>query len=143
MIRVVPSFVPLAAPVAVALLSAGALAACGSSPSASGSPSTSSSAPSVTIGAPSTAPSLSALCTGLNSADLSTLSQAKDPVSMEAAWARLAADAPDAIKADMQTIDGFLKATASRDYTSLASMTTQLQTALAHIETYIATNCHA
>lgn len=143
MIRVAPSFVRLAALAAAGLLSAGTLVACGSSSSAGGSPSTSmSTSVGTSVQASGTAPNITALCTGLNAADLSSLSQAKDPASAEQAWARLAADAPDAIKADVQTIDTYLKAAVAHDYTSLATVTSQLQTALTHLETYIATNCH-
>lgn len=62
---------------------------------------------------------------------------------MEQAWAKLAADAPDAIKPDVQTIDKYLKAAVAHDYTALAGVTSQLQDALTHLETYITTNCHA
>lgn len=149
MIRLASSFIRLAAPVAAVALSAGALTACGSSSNSAGSttsPTTSESmSTSVSTGASvgGVSPNITALCTGLSSADLSSLSQAKDPATAEHAWEKLAADAPDAIKADMQTIDSYLKAAIARDYTSLSSAMPQLQTALTHIETYIATNCHA
>ncbi|HZP14447.1 MAG TPA: hypothetical protein VFA96_01390 [Nocardioides sp.] len=149
MIRLAPSFIRLAAAGAAVALSAGALSACGSSSNSAGSttsPSTSESmSTSVSTGASvgGVSPNITALCTGLSSADLSSLSQAKDPTTAEHAWEKLAADAPDAIKADMQTIDSYLKAAIARDYTSLSSAMPQLQTALTHIETYIATNCHA
>jgi hypothetical protein len=88
-------------------------------------------------------PSIAALCTGLNSADLASLSQAKDPASAEQAWSKLAADAPDAIKADMQTIDTYLKAAMARDYATLQTAAGNLSTAVTHIEAYVTANCHS
>lgn len=152
MIRTTLSLSRSAAIGAAVLLAGTALAACGSSSSAGGSPSsamssTDSMAPSTgsstSVATGVTDPSITALCTGLNAADLSSLSQAKDPASAEQAWAKLAADAPDAIKPDMQTIDSYLKAVVAKDYASLGTVTSQLQTALMHVETYITTNCHA
>lgn len=148
MIRLAPSSVRLAAPVAAVAFSAFALTACGSSSNSAGSSMSTSTSPSMSASVTTSesaggiSPNITALCTGLSSADLSSLSQAKDPATAEHAWEKLAADAPDAIKADMQTIDSYLKAAIARDYTSLSSAMPQLQTALTHIETYIATNCH-
>ncbi|BBH18234.1 hypothetical protein Back2_25210 [Nocardioides baekrokdamisoli] len=88
-------------------------------------------------------PSLTALCTGLNSADLASLSQSKDAAGVLAAWTKLAADAPDAIKADMQLVATYLQAAVSHDYTAMSGAMTGFQAAIAHITTYIATNCHA
>lgn len=139
-----------AAVAAVAVVAGGALTACGSSStsagqSVSGAPSTSTE-PSMTTTEPGTGSSvggaLTTFCTGLKQVDLTSLQQAKDPASAERAWAQLAADSPDAIKGDMQTIDTYLKAAISRDYTTLSSSVGQIQTAVTHIATYIGTNCH-
>ena len=148
MIRVAPSFVRLAVPAAAVLLSAGALVGCGSSPSSSGTPSTSASVSvstsiSTSVQAGALPSNLSALCTGLNSSDLASLSHATDPTSALQAWNKLAADAPDAIKGDMQTVATFLQATVDHDYTKLQGAMTSLQTAITHISTYIGTNCHS
>lgn len=149
MIRLAPSFVRLAAPAAAVAMSAVALTACGSSSTSAGSstsPSTSSSMSTSVSTAPSSGaidPNIAALCTGLNSADLASLAQAKDPTSAQQAWAKLAADAPDAIKGDMQTIATYLQDAVSHNYTALQGDLTNLQTAVTHIEAYVTTNCHS
>ena len=100
MIRLAPSFVRLAAHAAAVAMSAVVLTTCGSSSTSAGSstsPSTSSSMSTSVSTAPSSGaidPNIAALCTGLNSADLASLAQAKDPTSAQQAWAKLAADAP-------------------------------------------------
>jgi hypothetical protein len=88
-------------------------------------------------------PNIAALCTGLNSADLASLAQAKDPASAEQAWSKLAADAPDAIKGDMQTIATYLHDAVSQNYTALQGDVANLQTAVTHIEAYVTANCHS
>lgn len=149
MIRFAPSLTRVIAPAAAVVLSASALAACGSSSSSAGTtPSTSAStsaSSSMTMPMSPTSTGGSgniALCSGLTKVDLGSLSQAKDMAGVQHAWAQFAANAPDAIKPDVQAVSSYLQAAINHDYTALQSAMGGLQTAITHITTYIAANCH-
>jgi hypothetical protein len=81
----------------------------------------------------------SAFCKDFSSADLSSLGSSSDPSQAIALWDKLAADAPDEVKDDVQAVDDYLHKAVAGDINGLDAQ--KLSTAAQHIGTYFAGHC--
>lgn len=118
------------------------------------SPAAASGSPSIGIGSLPASPSISLpasgfpsigagggsqFCKDFNNGDLSSLGSSSDPSQAVALWDKLAADAPDDIKSDVQAVDDYLHSAVSGNLSGADPQ--KLSTAAQHIGTYYATHC--
>jgi hypothetical protein len=81
----------------------------------------------------------SAFCKDFSSADLSSLGSSSDASHAVALWDKLAADAPDEVKDDVQAVDDYLHKAVAGDINGLNAQ--KLSSAAQHIGTYFAGHC--